>query len=85
MGIFNQLFAGEINESQRIRERTPQREKEVALCDELISTLSAEQVAMLNKFIEAYGASFDEQIEEAYTQGLKTGILMGVEAAKVEF
>lgn len=35
MGIFNSLFAGQINESERSMKRTQAREKEIAAYEEM--------------------------------------------------
>lgn len=82
--ILHRLYLGEVNEMERIGEKPPADDEESRLYEELRKELTGEQFAKLNAFINLYGSRYDGLLEDKYIQGFKTGLLMGIEASKLD-
>lgn len=82
--ILHRLYMGEVNELERMGEKAPADDRETQLYEELKKGMSGELFEKFNEFINLYGSRYDGLLEEKYIQGFKTGILMGIEASKLE-
>ena len=87
MEIFKELYMGNVSEVSRARKIKNKNhyEKEKQLYEKLTSKLAEEDKFVFEEFIDAYGTSLDEEMIDKYIQGLKTGILIGIEASNIDF
>lgn len=86
MNILKELYGGKISEINRISIATLKKlkEKELNAYDTLKARLSKENFKIFEDFLELYGERKDFELEEKYIQGLKTGILIGIECSKLK-
>lgn len=86
MKILKELYYGNISEiSRKTKTRDIEKEKrEDFLYDTLKKTLDIPQnIKLLEEFINLYGDRLEERNIEAYINGFKTGLLIGIECSDI--
>ena len=84
MKILEELYYGNIAEISR-KLKKGDREKEGKLYDEIKELLPAEKQEVIDDFIDELLGYYDNQLMDKYIQGFKTGVLIGIEVATIEF
>lgn len=85
MDILKELYWGNIADVQRqsVTAHTPQKKIELQLYDTLLSKLDAEDKHLLEDYADTIYTNSDKDLEDKYIQGLKTGILIGIEVHNI--
>lgn len=86
MEILKELFFGNISEVNRVRKSTNQnmREKEGVLYDTIKNKLPKGDDKLLDDFLDILWARIEEDLIDKYIQGIKTGILIGLEVNNID-
>jgi len=86
MEIFKELYYGNVSEITRRRKKINKElsKKETLLYDTLCEKLSEDDKKLLDEFIDVCFEGLCDDLADKYEQGVKTGILMGVEDTKIE-
>jgi len=87
MNILQELYYGNINESERITKPNiePSKNKELIAYDTLKSKLNEEQDKLFENFLELTLETQSEDLEDKYIQGFKTGLRVAIEAFNLKF
>ena len=83
MEILKELYYGNISEFSRRKSREIDK-KEIALLDTIQECFSEEQRKIVDELIETIILGFDDDLADKYVQGLKTGVLIGLELNSIE-
>ena len=83
MEILKELYYGNISEFSRRKSREIDK-KEIALLDTIQECFSEEQRKIVDELIETIILGFDDDLADKYVQGLKTGVLIGLEFNSIE-
>ncbi len=83
MRILEELYNGNIAEIQR---KLPQEKKdlELDLYEQLKEKLDKDNLSLFFKYCEVVGERNSMALQDTYIQGLKTGILIGIECKDID-
>jgi len=86
MKILEELFYGNLDESTRKMGEylKNKREKEVELIDEIMALLPEKERPKFEKLMIMIDDNYAYELKDKYIQGVKTGILIGVESSQIE-
>ena len=86
MDIFREIYYGNASEVYRKRKNphSELRQKELGLYETIRNFMPEDNKDLLDNFLDIYCENFDEDLIDTYSQGLKTGILIGTEVGKFE-
>lgn len=86
MKIFEELFFGNISECSRKRNYREilKHNEEYEIFNKIIDKLPEEDKHLMEDFIEKWESNFDDDLMQTYIQGVKTGLLLGVEAGNID-
>ena len=86
MKILEELFYGNLDESTRKMGAylKNKRKKEVELIDEIMNLLPEKERPKFEKLMIIIDDNYAYELKDKYIQGLKTGILIGVESSQIE-
>ena len=86
MDILKELYYGKVSEVERGRKNinVETEKKEEELYDKIKSKLPEEDKNLMDEFLEVQSENYCEEIIERYIQGVKTGIMIGIEASDIE-
>lgn len=85
MNILKELYNGNIAEGMRShRHMSKAKEKEGTLYEKIKEALPVKDSNLIDEFIDAMFEVYDEEFEDKYIQGLKTGLLIGIEVCNLE-
>ena len=86
MKILEELFYGNLDESTRKMGEylKNKRQKEVELIDEIMSLLPEKERPKFEKLMIMIDDNYFDELKDKYIQGVKTGILIGVESSQIE-
>ena len=84
--ILEELFYGNIDETTRKIDSTlkAKRKKEVELIDEIMNLLPEKERPKFEKLMIMIDDNYAYELKDKYIQGVKTGILIGVESSQIE-
>lgn len=87
MDIIKELYYGKINQINTKKKpvTSQSQEKEEKLYDLIKNILSDNEKHYLDDFVDTLYENINNEILENYIQGFKTGLLLGIEASKVDF
>ena len=86
MKILEELFYGNVDETSRKIDATlkAKRRKEVELSNELMNLLPEKERPKFERLLVMIDDNYAYELKDKYIQGLKTGILIGVESSQIE-
>ena len=86
MKILEELFYGNLDESTRKMGSylKNKRQKEVELIDEIMNLLPEKERPKFEKLMIMIDDNYFDELKDKYIQGVKTGILIGVESSQIE-
>ena len=86
MKILEELFYGNVDETSRRIDATlkAKRKKEVELINELMNLLPEKERPKFEKLLVMIDDNYAYELKDKYIQGVKTGILIGVESSQIE-
>lgn len=86
INIFDELYNGNINEFSRskISKNEYDKYKQDEAFEKLKETLSKEQMILLDDYLKKQALEDSDMIKNSYIQGIKTGMLMGIEISNIE-
>lgn len=83
MNILQEIYNGNVAEIQR-KMNNKNHEEEFKIYNQLKLQLNPEQNELLYKYIELLAERTENTYQNKYIQRLKTGLLIGIEASKIE-
>ena len=86
MNILKELYYGNVCEaSRRINIKDSKlRKEEYDLYEKIKNMLPEDKRDLMDRFMDIIGINCGEELEDRYIQGVKTGVLIGVEASNIE-
>jgi len=86
MKILEELFYGNVDETSRRIDETlkAKRKKEIELSNELMNLLPEKERPKFEKLMIMIDDNYAYELKDKYIQGVKTGILIGVESSQIE-
>jgi len=86
MKILEELFYGNVDETSRKIDTTlkVKRKKEVELINELMALLPEKERPKFERLMIMIDDNYAYELKDKYIQGVKTGILIGVESSQIE-
>ena len=86
MKILEELFYGNLDESTRKMGEylKNKKKKEVELIDEIMALLPEKERPKFEKLMIMIDDNYAYELKDKYIQGVKTGILIGVESSQIE-
>lgn len=86
MDILKELYYGKVSEVERGRKNinVKAEKKEEELYDKIKSKLPEEDKNLMDEFLEVQSENYCEEIIERFIQGVKTGIIIGIETSDIE-
>ncbi|MBQ8425717.1 MAG: hypothetical protein IJX17_06855 [Clostridia bacterium] len=86
MKILEELFYGNVDETARKIDATlkAKRKKEIELSNELMSLLPEKERPKFERLMIMIDDNYAYELKDKYIQGVKTGILIGVESSQIE-
>jgi vacuolar-type H+-ATPase subunit H len=84
--ILDELYYGNIQQvfKKASNEYKEAHKKEMKLLAEFEKQLPKELEDLFEKYVTSCDDKNDIEVKDAYIQGLKTGLLIGIEASKIE-
>ena len=86
MKILEELFYGNIDETARNMSENFKKnsKKEVELINEIIVLIPEKEQPKFEKLLVMIDDNYAYELKDKYIQGVKTGILIGVESSQIE-
>jgi len=86
MKILEELFYGNIDETARNMSENFKKnnKKEVELINEIMELLPEKEKPKFEKLLVMIDDNYAYELKDKYIQGVKTGILIGVESSQIE-
>ena len=86
MKILEELFYGNVDETSRWIDAIlkAKRKKEVELINELMNLLPEKERPKFEKLMIMIDDNYFDELKDKYIQGVKTGVLIGVESSQIE-
>ena len=86
MKILEELFYGNVDDSTRKIDATlkAKRKKELELSNELMNLLPEKERPKFERLMIMIDDNYAYELKDKYIQGVKTGILIGVESSQIE-
>ena len=86
MKILEELFYGNVDETSRRIDATlkAKRKKEMELSNELMALLPEKEKPKFERLMIMIDDNYAYELKDKYIQGVKTGILIGVESSQIE-
>ena len=86
MKILEELFYGNVDESTRKMGEylKNKRKKEFELSNEIMDLLPEKERPKFEKLLVMIDDNYAYELKDKYIQGVKTGILIGVESSQIE-
>lgn len=86
INIFDELYYGNINEFSRskISKSDYNKYEQEDAYNKLKENLTDEQMLLLDDYLKKQALEDSDMIKNSYTQGFKTGILIGIEISNIE-